>query len=200
MPVTFNLEAAMNGATLPYRWNPEYGARVGLLTREADADSTVWCELDDLCYVYHPLNAYDDGDKVVMDVAVHPKMFATDTNGPNEGPPTFERWTMDPATRRVARDLISDVPQEFPRGDERAHRPQAPLRLLRDVPVRGARLELGQHHQARPRRRHRGRSTTSAAAQLAGAGVRAEVGRRRRGRGLGDGATCTTRAATRPTS
>jgi carotenoid cleavage dioxygenase len=90
-----------------------------LLTREADADSTVWCELDDLCYVYHPLNAYDDGDNVVLDVAVHPKMFATDTNGPNEGSPTFERWTVDPNGRRVARDLISDVPQEFPRGDER---------------------------------------------------------------------------------
>ena len=133
LPVTFNLEAAMNGATLPYRWNPEYGARVGLLTREADADSTVWCELDDLCYVYHPLNAYDDGDNVVMDVAVHPKMFATDTNGPNEGPPVFERWTIDPVGRRVGRDVISDVPQEFPRGRRAAHRTQAPLRLLRDV-------------------------------------------------------------------
>ena len=119
MPVTFNLEAAMNGAKLPYRWEPEYGARVGLLRREADADSTVWCELDDLCYVYHPLNAYDDGDNVVMDVAVHPKMFAKDTNGPNEGPPVFERWTIDPVGRRVGRDVISDVPQEFPRLDER---------------------------------------------------------------------------------
>ncbi|MEP6624866.1 MAG: carotenoid oxygenase family protein [Acidimicrobiia bacterium] len=119
MPVTFSLDAAMNGATLPYRWDAEYGARVGLLTREADADSTVWCELDDLCYVYHPLNAYDDGDNVVMDVAVHPKMFASDINGPNEGPPVFERWTMNPAARRVSREVISDVPQEFPRVDER---------------------------------------------------------------------------------
>jgi carotenoid cleavage dioxygenase len=119
MPVTFNLDAAMNGATLPYRWDADYGARVGLLTREADADSTVWCELDDLCYVYHPLNAYDDGDNVIVDVAVHPKMFATDTNGPNEGPPVFERWTVDPVGRRVARDVISDIPQEFPRADER---------------------------------------------------------------------------------
>ena len=47
MPVTFNLEAAMNGAKLPYRWKPEYGARVGLLdagsatpTRPSGASST----------------------------------------------------------------------------------------------------------------------------------------------------------------
>ena len=119
LPVTFNLEMAMNGRSLPYSWDPEYGARVGLLTREADADSTVWCELDDPCYVYHPLNSYDDGDRVIMDVAVHPKMFASDLNGPNEGPPVFERWTVDPTTRKVGRDVISDRPQEFPRHDER---------------------------------------------------------------------------------
>ena len=119
LPVTFDLELAMAGTTLPYRWNPVYGARVGLLTREADAESTVWCELDDLCYVYHPLNAYDDGTNVIVDLAVHPKMFDTDTNGPNEGPPVFERWTVDPVGRRVGRDVISEIPQEFPRMDER---------------------------------------------------------------------------------
>ncbi len=119
LPCIFDIELAMNGATLPYRWNPEYGARVGLLNREADADSTVWCELDDLCYVYHPLNAYDDGDRVVVDVAVHPRMFDRDRNGPNEGAPVFERWTIDPMGRRVSRDVISDRPQEFPRMDER---------------------------------------------------------------------------------
>ena len=119
LPCTFDLELAMRGGTLPYRWNPEYGARVGLLPRERGADETVWCELDDLCYVFHPLNSYDDGDRVVMDVVVHPKMFDHDQLGPNEGGPVFERWTVDPGTRRVGRDVISDRPQEFPRMDER---------------------------------------------------------------------------------
>lgn len=119
LPCIFNLDRAMSGATFPYGWQPEYGARVGLLPREGEAGDTVWCELDDPCYVFHPLNAYDDGDRVIMDVAVHPRMFDESRNGPNEGGPTFERWTVDPTRRRVGRELISDRAQEFPRLDER---------------------------------------------------------------------------------
>jgi carotenoid cleavage dioxygenase len=120
MPCTFDLETAMAGRGLPYRWHPEEGARVGLLPHEADASEVVWCELDEPCYVYHPLNAYDLEDgRVVLDTVVHPSTFANDTRGPNEGTPTFERWTLDPIARRVSRELVSDRAQEFPRLDER---------------------------------------------------------------------------------
>ena len=119
LPCVFDIDMAMSGEGLPYRWKPEHGARVGLLNREGDADTTVWCELEDLCYVFHPLNAYDDGERVVMDLAVHPKMFATDLHGPNEGGPKFERWILDPRSGRVDRTVIDSRSQEFPRHDER---------------------------------------------------------------------------------
>lgn len=120
LPCLFDLDAAMSGTPLPYRWHPEYGARVGLLPREGSADEVVWCELDDPCYVFHPLNAYDETDgTVVVDVAVHPRMFATDFRGPNEGNTTLQRWTLDPASGRVKQELLSDRSQEFPRHDER---------------------------------------------------------------------------------
>lgn len=120
LPVTFNLEVAMNGGALPYVWDPNYGARVGLLPRDAkDGNETVWCEVD-LCYVYHPLNSYDLPDgRVVCDVVKHPKMFDTDRSGPNEGDPILVRWTIDAATGRVHEDVIDDRGQEFPRHDER---------------------------------------------------------------------------------
>ena len=87
LPVTFNLDDAMSGTTLPYRWNDEYGARIGLLPRERrDRRSDVrWFDIEP-CYVFHPLNAYDLEDgSVVLDAVRHPKMFATDVHGPNEG-------------------------------------------------------------------------------------------------------------------
>jgi carotenoid cleavage dioxygenase len=119
LPVTFNLEAAMAGTVFPYRWDPDYGARVGLLPRDGDAGDVRWCEVD-LCYVYHPLNAYDLPDgRVVLDVVRHPKMFDTDTLGPNEGDPTLERWTVDPAAGKVLEERLDDRAQEFPRVDER---------------------------------------------------------------------------------
>ncbi len=118
LPVTFDLSLAGSGY-FPYRWNPDHGARVGVLPREGGPADVRWCEVD-LCYVYHPLNAYDLPDgRIVMDVVRHPKMFATDVNGPNEGDPVLVRWIVDPAAGRVAQELLDDRGQEFPRMDPR---------------------------------------------------------------------------------
>jgi carotenoid cleavage dioxygenase len=119
LPVTFNLEAAMAGATFPYQWNPDHGARVGLLPMDGGAADVRWCEVE-LCYVYHPLNAYDLPDgRVVVDVVRHARMFATDKRGPNEGGTTLERWTLDPTAGKVLEERLDDRYQEFPRADER---------------------------------------------------------------------------------
>lgn len=119
LPVTFSLDAAMGGARLPYLWDPDYGARVGLLPRDGGADDVRWYDVD-LCYVYHPLNAYElPGGEVVLDVVRHPRMFATDTLGPDEGAPTLDRWTIDPSAGKVREERLDDRAQEFPRHDER---------------------------------------------------------------------------------
>jgi len=46
-------------------------------------------------------------------------MFDTDHLGPNDGPPTLERWTVDLADGKVRESRIDDRGQEFPRIDER---------------------------------------------------------------------------------
>lgn len=102
---------------LPYRWNPDYPARVGVLPREAPASSIRWFDVEP-CYVFHPLNAFDDGGNVVVDVVRHPRTFDTDVHGPNEGPPSLDRWTIDTAAGTVTEDRIDDRGQEFPRIDE----------------------------------------------------------------------------------
>jgi carotenoid cleavage dioxygenase len=119
LPVTFNLDLAMGGNSFPYVWNPDYGARVGLLPRAGDADDVRWCDVE-LCYVFHPLNAYDLPDgRVVLDVVRHPKMFDKDKLGPNDGTPTLERWTVDPSAGKVLEERLDDRGEEFPRVDER---------------------------------------------------------------------------------
>ena len=82
---------------LPYSWDPAYPARVGVMRRDGAGDVR-WLDVEP-CYVFHPLNAYDDGDRIVLDLTRHPKMFATEHRGPNEGPPTWivGRWTSPPA-------------------------------------------------------------------------------------------------------
>ncbi|MGZ8801761.1 MAG: carotenoid oxygenase family protein [Mycobacterium sp.] len=106
----------------PYSWNPDYPARVGVMPREGNNADVRWFDVEP-CYVFHPMNAYDSdspaGDTIVLDVVRHPKMFDTDHLGPNEGPPTLERWTVDLADGKVRESRIDDRSQEFPRVDER---------------------------------------------------------------------------------
>ena len=118
LPVVFDLDAAMSGAGFPYRWDPDYRARVGLLDRDGGADDVRWFDVEP-CYVFHPMNAYDDGDRVVLDVVRHGKMFDTHRLGPDEGPPTLERWTVDVTGDKVVEERLDDRGQEFPRVDER---------------------------------------------------------------------------------
>ena len=102
----------------PYRWNPRYPARVGVMPREGGDADVRWFDVEP-CYVFHPMNAYDDGDTIVLDVARHPKMFDTELLGPDEGPPTLDRWVVDLADGKVRESRIDDRGQEFPRVDER---------------------------------------------------------------------------------
>ena len=104
---------------LPYSWNPDYPARVGVMPRDGSNGDVRWFDVEP-CYVFHPMNAYDDGDTyIVLDVVRHPKMFDTVHSGPNEGPPTLDRWTVDLADGKVRESRVDDRGQEFPRVDER---------------------------------------------------------------------------------
>jgi len=102
----------------PYSWNPKYPARVGVMPREGGDADVRWFDVEP-CYVFHPMNAYDEGDTIVLDVVRHPKMFDRDHTGPNEGTPTLDRWTVDLADDKVRESRFDDHGQEFPRVDER---------------------------------------------------------------------------------
>ena len=119
MPCVFNVDAAMAGARLPYRWNPDGVTRFGLLPRGGESADPVWCEVDN-CYIFHPMNTYDLPDgRVVMDAVKHPRMFDTRTLGPDEGKPVMARFTLDPATGTAKEEIVDEHGQEFPRHDER---------------------------------------------------------------------------------
>jgi 8'-apo-carotenoid 13,14-cleaving dioxygenase len=119
LPVTFSLSALVAGSMFPFRWNPAHPARVGLLPRDGAGGETIWCEVDP-CYVFHVANAYDaDNGEVILDAVAYGSIFAPTLQ--DSAPPrgAFERWTIDPARRRVHRAAIDRHPQDFPRIDER---------------------------------------------------------------------------------
>ena len=118
LPVTFDLDGAMQGVRFPYAWNEGRTARVGLVPLGGRGSEVRWFEVAP-CYVFHPLNAFDDGDKVVLDIVRYARMFAGRASGPDDATPLLWRWTVDTTTGRVDERQLSDVPLEFPRVDER---------------------------------------------------------------------------------
>jgi carotenoid cleavage dioxygenase len=119
LPVVFDMELAAKGL-FPFSWQPDsYGARVGVMPRDGAGADVQWADVEP-CFVFHPLNAYDDVDgRVVVDVVRHPTMFVSDRNGPAGQEPTLDRWTVDARAGKVLEERVSDHAQEFPRIDDR---------------------------------------------------------------------------------
>ena len=108
-------------SAFPYSWDNDYPARIGLLPRQGSARDVRWFDVEP-CYVFHPMNAYQEGGDVVLDVVRHPRMFVSDRTGLNghvDGSPSLHRWTVDIAAGKVREEQVHDGVVEFPRVDER---------------------------------------------------------------------------------
>ena len=111
---------------MPLGWDESYGARIGILPRRGSDADVRWFEIDP-CYVFHPMNAYVEGDKVICDVGRHAYMWRESMN--DFAPSYLYRWS---STSRRARSAsgssttrLARVPaRRRPRG-----RPAPPLRL-----------------------------------------------------------------------
>lgn len=118
LPVIFDLTMVERGLSMPFRWSDEHPARLGVMPRRGVSGDVQWIDIDP-CYVFHPLNAYDDGRRIVMDVLRHERVFVDSKIDLDEVAPELVRWTIDPDSGRVSSDTIDTNGQEFPRVDPR---------------------------------------------------------------------------------
>jgi carotenoid cleavage dioxygenase len=112
LPLIFDLELLAQGG-IPIRWSDDYGARLGVMPRNGSDKDVVWYEIEP-CYVFHPMNAYEEGDTLVLDVARFKKMAF----GPNDTggtPALLHRWVIDTKKRTVREQPLDDRPADFPR-------------------------------------------------------------------------------------
>ncbi|MFN2375902.1 MAG: carotenoid oxygenase family protein, partial [Candidatus Binatia bacterium] len=106
LPVVFDVERAMRGV-MPYRWDDAYGARVGVMKRGDDSGTLRWFDVDP-CYVFHPMNAYDDGDRIVVDVARYPELWREDSGRFDLA--SLHRWDFNLAAGGVRETALDDRP------------------------------------------------------------------------------------------
>lgn len=112
LPVVFDLHLAVQGWSVPFRWDPDHQARLGVLDRSTG--SVTWIALPPI-FVFHDAGAYDTATGLVVDLVTYRRMFATDLGGPVTEPNRLERWTIDTTAGTVERTALDDRPQEFPR-------------------------------------------------------------------------------------
>lgn len=134
LPVVLDPALAGRGG-MPYRWDEEYGARLGVMSREPGSTDVRWYDVEP-CYVFHVGNAYEnERGHVVLDAVRHgPAGFRNawadigGTAGPNGLPrpagaasrplAVLHRWTLDPVTGRAAESELDDRAAEFPTHNE----------------------------------------------------------------------------------
>ncbi|KUH82680.1 MULTISPECIES: carotenoid oxygenase family protein [unclassified Mycobacterium] len=117
LPIVFDLENAMKANDdMPYRWDDDYGARLGVLRRDDPFGEVRWYDIDP-CYVFHVANAYDDGNSIVLQAVRYPELWRG--TGGFEADGVLWSWTIDPSTGTVSERQLDERAVEFPRIDDR---------------------------------------------------------------------------------
>lgn len=120
LPVVFDLELALAGAGLPYRWSQTYGARLGVMRRDDPGAPIRWHAIEP-CYVFHVANAFEragagGGDELVVHAIRYEHMWR-DGAFDADGAPW--EWVLDLGTGAVRERQLDDRACEMPRIDDR---------------------------------------------------------------------------------
>ena len=108
--------ATMAGESM---WQPQHGARIGVMPRHGDGAQVRWFEIDP-CFVFHFLNAWEDGDVIT---AYGCRMPGIDLDFEAGGDDSLAapkgmglaKWTIDLAAGTCREELVHDLRSDFPR-------------------------------------------------------------------------------------
>jgi carotenoid cleavage dioxygenase len=87
------------------KFQPELGARIGVLPRMGTAKQMRWFSIPS-CWVYHTLNAYEEGDTVVL--------YGSRRKEWGKSPAVLYRWQLNLKTGAVSEGPLDDRRSEFP--------------------------------------------------------------------------------------
>lgn len=120
LPLTFSGQRMQRGEPL-MMFERDRPSRFGIIPRHGDSSSIRWFE-SPACYIFHTLNAYEEGDEVVL-VACRMNsttvlMSENTQPDPDGNIPRLHQWRFNLKTGTVREEMLDDVPGEFPRVNE----------------------------------------------------------------------------------
>jgi len=122
LPLTGDLSRVMRGGPA-FAWEPDKGSHIGVMRRDAGIDSIRWFNTD-ACYVFHPMNMWEEGELMYADVMEYeaaPLFPNADGSAGKLCSAKLVRWTFDLSGKSstIRRQPIDEMAGEFPRLDER---------------------------------------------------------------------------------
>lgn len=129
LPALFDVAAMMAGGPA-VRWQPDNGARIGVLDRSHPEAGVRWIEVEPF-WAFHFLNAYDDGDAIVVEGCRAERLNVAFGDEVLDGriAPLLHRWrisgstgtgpTGPGSTGTVTDEPLDDRPSDFPRLNDR---------------------------------------------------------------------------------
>ena len=124
LPVDYDLQRGMRGGPMT-AWVHNRPSKLAVMPRYGTAADIRSFEHDPR-HMFHELNAWDDGDKIVIDVAAaNGTALFPDEHGNRithaEARQNLRRWTIDLAgnTNTVREEVLNDRDIQFPRPDDR---------------------------------------------------------------------------------
>lgn len=123
LPAVLHLEDVTDPNTI--RWEPFRGSRIGVVDRDSPSAPLRFFPVPP-CYVFHPLNAFDDGESVVLDVVKYARLPLFDSTEQPEPVTQDEsvvgkltRLRLDLRTGELTETQLDATPCEFPVCDPR---------------------------------------------------------------------------------
>lgn len=115
-PAVIDPAAAATGDPM-VRWQPEHGTRIGVLSRDGEHDRVRWFPVENR-FAMHFMNAYNDGDAIVVDY-IHRPSFELDTVAGIEQVPRLHRSVIELGRGIVSDEMLDSTPVDMPRIDDR---------------------------------------------------------------------------------
>jgi carotenoid cleavage dioxygenase-like enzyme len=120
LPLTFSAERMQRGESV-LMFECDRPSRFGIIPRYGDNHDIRWFESPP-CYIFHTLNAYEEGDEVVLIACRMNSTTVLDLqdspSDPNADIPRLHRWRFNLSTAKVREEMLDDVASEFPRINE----------------------------------------------------------------------------------
>ncbi|MFI5316104.1 MAG: carotenoid oxygenase family protein [Myxococcota bacterium] len=114
-PYTFDVRRWLRGEPIA-RFEPQRGSHLGLLPRRGSGADARWFPVAP-CFVYHVVNAWEDGAQIVLDVLHRWELDLAAEVEAGSAPPQLThlwRWRIDPRDGSVREQQLDDQNAELP--------------------------------------------------------------------------------------